>query len=72
MKPNVGTADKAVRIVVGLALLAVLILVEGPMRWLGLIGVVPLLTAIVGHCPLYGLLGFDTGSPGDASPSAGS
>lgn len=58
MKHNVGSADRAVRIVIGLVLLAAIFFVEGSVRWLGLIGVVPLLTGIVGSCPLYSLFGF--------------
>jgi hypothetical protein len=60
MKANVGSADRIVRILVGIAILAVLALVEGPARWFGLVGFVPLLTGIFGYCPLYAVLGFDT------------
>ena len=60
MKVNVGSADKVVRIVVGLALLSLLVLVPGKARWFGLVGLVPLLTAFVGFCPLYTLLGVNT------------
>ncbi len=60
MKVNIGSADKVVRIVVGLALLSLLFLLEGKARWFGLIGLVPLLTAFMGFCPLYTLLGVST------------
>ncbi len=60
MKVNIGSADKVVRIVVGLALLSLLVLVPGKARWFGLVGLVPLLTAFVGFCPLYTLLGVNT------------
>jgi len=60
MKVNVGSADKAVRIVIGLALLSLFFFLEGGARWFGLIGVVPLLTAFTGFCPLYTLLGVNT------------
>ena len=53
MERNVGGADKAIRIVVGLGLLSLLFLLPEGMRWLGLIGLVPLLTAALGFCPLY-------------------
>ena len=69
MKRNVGVADKAVRIVVGIVILSALIFVEGPLRWLGLIGFVPLFTGIFGYCPLYALLGFDT-CPLEKRPAA--
>ena len=60
MKVNVGSADKAIRIVIGLALLSLLFLLEGKARWFGLIGLVPLLTALSGFCPLYTLFGLST------------
>lgn len=60
MKVNVGSADKAIRIVIGLALLSLLFLLEGRARWFGLIGLVPLLTAFTGFCPLYTLFGLST------------
>ncbi|GAA4791610.1 DUF2892 domain-containing protein [Lysobacter hankyongensis] len=60
MQKNVGSADKIVRIVLGLGLLSLLFLLEAPMKYLGLIGVVPLLTSLMGWCPLYTLLGMNT------------
>ncbi len=60
MNVNVGSADKAVRIVIGLALLSLVFLLDGKARWFGLIGLVPLLTAFLGFCPLYTLLGVST------------
>jgi hypothetical protein len=60
MKVNVGSADKAIRIVIGLALLCLLFLLDGRARWFGLIGLVPLLTAFAGFCPLYTLFGLST------------
>jgi hypothetical protein len=41
MNTNVGSIDRTVRIVVGLALLSLVFLLNGSGRWLGLIGVVP-------------------------------
>jgi hypothetical protein len=52
--------DRGVRIVLGLALLAVFFTASGPARWLGLVGLVPLVTAAAGYCPLYALLGIST------------
>ena len=60
MKANVGGIDRILRIVVGLALLAAVFLLEGNVRWLGLIGIVPLLTAAFGYCPAYTLFGFSS------------
>jgi len=60
MNENIGTIDRIVRVVVGLALLSLLFAIDGPARWVGLIGAVPLFTAAVGICPLYSLLGLST------------
>lgn len=57
MLKNVGTIDRAVRIVLGLVLLG-LALFGG--HWWGWIGIVPLVTAVVGFCPAYRLLGLNT------------
>jgi hypothetical protein len=58
MMMNEGALDRTVRIVLGIALLS--LTVVGPHTLLGLIGVVPLLTGIVGFCPLYRVLGVRT------------
>jgi hypothetical protein len=60
MKANVGSVDRALRIVLGLALLSAVYFVAGPARWFGLIGLVPLLTASMSFCPLYTVLGVST------------
>jgi len=58
MQTNVGTIDRAARLVVGLGLVvAAYADVLGPWAW---IGIVPLVTGIVGTCPLYSALGIDT------------
>ena len=63
MSVNVGTIDRVLRIVIGSALIAFAIPLGFPdtgWNWIGWIGVVPLLTAIVGTCPAYSLLGLST------------
>jgi hypothetical protein len=60
MKTNVGNIDRALRVIVGIALLSLLFILEGNARWFGLIGIVPLFTAVVRFCPLYAVLGMDT------------
>ncbi len=60
MKANVGGIDKVLRIVVGLGVLSLLVILEGSARWWGLIGIVPLGTALLGWCPAYTLLGINT------------
>lgn len=60
MATNVGGLDRALRIIVGLALLSLVFFLDGSARWWGLIGLVPLGTALIGSCPLYSVLGLNT------------
>lgn len=63
MNVNVGTIDRVLRIVAGIALLAFALgyLFPGTgWNWVGWIGVVPILTAVFGFCPLYMILGMST------------
>jgi len=57
---NVGGVDRVVRIIIGLALLSMLFVVPGSVRWVGLIGIVPLATAFLRYCPLYSVLRINT------------
>lgn len=61
-KTNEGTADRAIRIVAGLALLAWFFMDQGSGFWhyAKLIGIVPLATGLLGSCPLYSVLGVST------------
>ena len=59
---NEGTIDRVLRVIVGLGLLALVFV--GPQTPWGWIGVVPLLTGLVGFCPAYTLLGIRTCSRG--------
>jgi hypothetical protein len=58
MKTNVGAIDKSIRI--GVGLLLVLLTLTGTIGWWGWIGVVPLVTGVMGSCPAYALLGLNT------------
>ena len=58
---NVGSIDRILRIVVGLALIAGFFLnADATYRWAYLIGIVPLATGLMSTCPLYRLFGFST------------
>jgi type IV secretory pathway TrbD component len=50
MKTNVGGADRVIRIMAGLAIIAAGVVYKS---WWGAIGVIPLGTALVGWCPAY-------------------
>ncbi len=59
MKKNVGTADRLVRVSIGLILLS-RVFASGKFRWLGLFGLVPLTTGLTGRCPAYTASGKST------------
>lgn len=58
MKCNSGMIDRALRVIVGLVLIALTL--TGTIGMWGWIGVVPLLTGAIGFCPLYTILGINT------------
>ncbi|MAL97300.1 MAG: hypothetical protein CL583_02520 [Alteromonadaceae bacterium] len=58
MTTNMGTTDRIIRALVGVILIALVFV--GPQTAWGWIGLVPLLTALVGICPAYSLLGIKT------------
>jgi NADH:ubiquinone oxidoreductase subunit 4 (subunit M) len=58
MNTNVGGIDKILRIVAGIALIAMA--ATGIIGMWGFIGAVPLLTGLMGWCPAYTLLGIKT------------
>jgi hypothetical protein len=58
MVRNEADWDRALRVVVGLALLAMTVV--GPQTWWGLVGILPLLTGALGYCPLYQVVGINT------------
>lgn len=61
MEKNVGhPVDKMGRIIIGVVLLGLFFFLEGNIRWIGLIGIVPILTVVFGWCPGWALLGINT------------
>lgn len=57
MKTNVGSLDRTARIIIGLLILAAGFYFQ---NWFGLIGIVPLGTALLGWCPAYLPFGIST------------
>ncbi|NTW63974.1 MAG: DUF2892 domain-containing protein [Chlorobiaceae bacterium] len=57
MNKNMGQVDRIIRVVLG-----IIIIMLGVMNqsWLGAIGLIPLITAGIGFCPLYKILGIKT------------
>jgi len=60
MNQNIGSIDRILRIVIGIALLVWGFVLSSPMNYWGAIGAIPLFTALVGWCPAYTLISFST------------
>ncbi|PTQ74512.1 YgaP family membrane protein [Celeribacter persicus] len=61
LKKNVGSLDRILRIVIGLALIiGFFVNTEASLRWLYLIGIIPLVTGLMSSCPLYSIFGINT------------
>lgn len=58
MPTNEGAVDRIIRVVVGLAIVSLVFI--GPQTPWGWLGLVPLLTGLVGFCPAYALFGVST------------
>ena len=58
MHQNVGGIDRLLRVLVGLGLISLVFV--GPQTAWGWIGVVPLVTALIGWCPAYLPFGIKT------------
>lgn len=58
LRTNIGTFDRMLRAALGAT--AIALVFTGPQTPWGYLGFIPLLTAIVGFCPLYALLGVST------------
>lgn len=58
---NTGIVDRVIRVLVGLALIAGFFYwTDWAWRWVFWIGVIPLITGLVGMCPIYRLMGWNT------------
>jgi hypothetical protein len=61
LKTNQGTIDRAIRIIIGLALVAAFFVdTDASYRWAYLLGLIPLATGLIGSCPAYSMLGIST------------
>jgi Protein of unknown function (DUF2892) len=55
---NLGMPERIVRIVVGLVVLGFFGALAAPWKYVTLIGLIPLGTGLLGHCPVYRALGW--------------
>jgi hypothetical protein len=60
MKKNVGNLDKWIRIILGVALLSLIFIISSGWRWIGLLGLVLIVTAFINFCPIYRIFGLST------------
>ena len=58
MKVNESGIERVIRIIAGLIILSLVFV--GPQSLWGLVGLVPLVTGLIGNCPIYSLLGIST------------
>ena len=58
MPRNEGMIDRIVRVIIGLGLISLVFV--GPQTSWGYLGLIPLLTGLVGFCPVYTILGIRT------------
>jgi Protein of unknown function (DUF2892) len=58
MVRNLGTIERLARIIAGIVLLGLFGALPAPWRYLTLIGLMPLGTGLLGHCPVYRTLGW--------------
>ena len=63
MTVNIGNVDRSIRVIVGLVLLALVFV--GPQTLWGLVGLIPIATALMGNCPAYSLIGIKTCKSGN-------
>lgn len=60
MARNIGPLDRAIRLVIGVLILGLYGALDSPWKYVTLLGLIPVGTALTGSCPLYSLLGIST------------
>lgn len=63
MKKNVGNIERWLRVIAGIALIA--LAATSTIGWWGYIGIVPLVTGLLSFCPVYTLLGIGKNKNGE-------
>lgn len=61
MKKNIGVLDRGLRVLAGLA--AIELAYAGLIGSWGYIGIVPMLTGVIGICPVYAIMGLNSARP---------
>ncbi len=60
MKKNMGPVQRAIWVIAGLVLIAWALFGSGDYKWIGWIGIVPLVTGAIGWCAFNAVLGINT------------
>jgi hypothetical protein len=63
MTRNIGTIERIARLIVGTMILGLYGALPSPWRYITLVGLVPLGTALTGFCPVYAQLGWNRWHP---------
>lgn len=58
MKKNIGGIERAIRILVGLGIISLAFI--GPKTPWAYLGIIPVLTGLIGWCPPYAIFGIST------------
>lgn len=61
MRKNIGNVERIVRVVLGIVVVSLAFV--GPQSSWAFLGIIPIVTGLIGYCPPYALLGIDTTSP---------
>ena len=69
MVRNVGTIERVARLVLGVLILGLYGALDAPWKYLALVGLIPLASALTGFCPVYAVLGWNRAQPSDAGKS---
>jgi hypothetical protein len=64
MTRNVGTLERIARLIVGMMILGLYGALEPPWKYITLVGLLPVGSALTGFCPLYAALGWERRTPG--------
>jgi Protein of unknown function (DUF2892) len=58
---NLGMTERVLRVLIGLGVLGLYGALDAPWKYVTLVGLIPLGTGLVGHCPAYRVLGWKRG-----------
>lgn len=60
MNYNISGVDRFIRVVIGISLFGFAVLSSKPYHWWGLLGLILVISGMLGFCPSYAMLGINT------------